>query len=1046
MTTNRRVVILLMIVSFICFSNPSRAQPIDFSNCPTCGTSEISIHAETVNHLQGIRGNNPFRPYSYGLIGKHKYSGNGLILLNPFFGLNWFPIRLEKQHLTGQFISFGISNYGDESDWNIYILPDPPFQQLITEALPYQKDNWYASGDWRQHTDGRFMIEAEVTPDEKRYGNPWFNNQTHSSPLINKKITVYGPFVREEAHGNHPEIHPAEQLWWQEPGNQHIVLLVIDDSNRFKEEGDFSAERVKITPAHPWVMENGQRATMSYAFEVNPAVGGAYIAIQAIDDLEFWKDGNFADASEGTKHVIKYKGNVVLTVQEADATDKFLGIKFRSVCFNEAKGTLQGFVDIETAIGNGDGKEGFVALQINKQDVPLNPKPALFTGDIANTWKNFAPYDEGVSFSDIYRGNMYGNGMVHGIIDFNGNGKSDLFAHKNGSWLVMFDGKGPWVEINSSNIPVSEYRFGDINGDGITDILRNGPDNKIVISYGGRGPWTVLTDGGEQNKNFQLGDFDGNGRADILYTKFKIIGGSGPSAVWRADMYVKYNGTGSFKEINSNFHTNPTDYFNNFRLGNFNDDNITDVFRWHDNKFRVYYGGRGEIKDLATVPAGYRPVDLYFVQNMTFVGKTDIIHIHPTTRQWTVYNGGRPGTLPLTIKHADPNNIVFADLDADLAVEPVALEFVAGETTTPSFPVARKAEIAPSIMTEYVAGSLKPVTIAGKKQLSFSQDLFYYAGRSDRSLPAPMSITSVKDMITAKDLLFAKATTADTASNGYVKIGQVQNIAVGPGKAAAYAINSTAMDQKRLDLPNYGITSNINNYTAQVGEAGNWDSWKVYLNTLAKPGKNLMLQQPPAAPKMIRSISFEVLPFYSIMEDGKISEIEADGVAKELNEIAYGKNVFKRLNMLGVTPFNITYTYELKNLTRGQVMPISNPNSIAKTGKWKNSKVIFNFPASNDLLQFTVKATIKDGFGHTQPKPLEFVFWNQQIETNGTAEQLNTWLNQFLGTQPGFIWVIDHWERVRAGQQNQPQPLQISAAYFAEDKILTVKEVEQIVK
>src|SRR5687768_3776505 len=116
-------------------------------------------------------------------------------------------------------------------------------------------------------------------------------------------------------------------------------------------------------------------------------------------------------------------------------------------------------------------------------------------------------------------------------------------------------------------------------------------------------------------------------------------------------MYVKYNGTGSFKQINNDFHfTDNNDWGRNFRLGNFNADNITDLFRYHDKKFRVYWGGRGDIKDLAVVGSNIKPADLLFVYNFTIGGRTDIIHVDPQSKQWTVFNSGQPGTLPLTIK------------------------------------------------------------------------------------------------------------------------------------------------------------------------------------------------------------------------------------------------------------------------------------------------------------------------------------------------------------------------------------------------------------
>jgi hypothetical protein len=1033
------------------FSYAAISQPVDFSNCPNCEQKDIVLHSETVNKFQGIRGHNPFRPSTYGLIGSHKYSGTGWVVLNPFFGLNWFPIRREKQMLTGTFIEFGVANYGDESDWNIQILPDPPFEELITDALPYQKDNWYASGDWKTSPDGRFLIEAEITPDERRYGNPWFSNETEKSPLLNKKLTVYGPFVREEAHGNHPEIHPAEQIWWREPNDQHIVLLVIDDSNRFDDFGDFNGDRVTLTPPNPWVAEQGQRATLSYAFEINPSSGGAYIAIQAIDDQDFFTGEEFADAGTGTKHTIRYKGNIVLTVQEAEETDKIIGVKFSNVCFNTAKGTLQGFVDISTAIGNGSGREGFVALQFNKQDVGLNARPALFAGDILNTWKNFGPYDDKIAFSQIFKGNTYGTGMVHGILDFNGNGKSDLFAKRGDQWMVLYDGKGSWQELGSSGFPIEALRFGDIDGDKKTDILRDGPNDKIVVSYGGTSPWTVLTDAGEQNQDFRMGDFDGNGRADLLYTKFKVIssGFGGSIKQYRADMYVKFNGTGSWKQINNDFHlTSNTDFAKNFRLGNFNSDKITDVFRFHDNKFRVYWGGRGDIKDLATV-GPIRTEDLLFVDNLTIGGRTDIIHIDPVTKKWTVYNSGQPGTLPLTIKHSDKNIVVFADLDADPAQEPIALEMVTGDPASTNFPMARKVEIQPSTRASYVPGSLKKVINAGKPQLTINHELSYFKGRTtNRSRPPGNgTIMSVKELSTSKDISFRKLDISVTPVEGMKKVAAVENIELNAGKPKMYKVQYEGVESKTIGIPAYGISGVISSYKAVPGGNGNWNAWKAYLSKVAKPGKDLMLQQPLTTPKMISSINVEVAPFYTCVEEDEATFIEMDDVAKELNDIAYGNNAAKRTELFnGNQVFDISWTYELKNMSTGQLLPVNNPSSIAKNGKWKNSNVQYTFPSSTDLLQLTAKATIKDIYGHSQPKPVEFIFWNQQLETDGTPAQLNNWLNQFLGGRPGFVWVKDHWERVRAGQANQPQQLQITLAYLAEDKILTVRELEQVVK
>ena len=276
--------------------------PGDFSNCPDCSAEDISLISEVMTKYQGMKGTNPSAPSSYNLIGKHKFSGTGFSITNSFWGENWYPIRTEKQILTGTFHDFGVANYGDESDWNIHILPDPGFEDFIADAIPYQRDNWYASGDWATTTDGKFLIEAEITPDERRYGNPWFSNRDEKSPLIGKKLSAYGPFVREEAHGNHPEIHPCEQLWWKENDNVHMVLLLVDDSNRFKRRadtilivngqptvrsGDYTARRVTTFAYQPWALETRQEAELSIPFEIDPTKAGLKIEIQALDRPEF---------------------------------------------------------------------------------------------------------------------------------------------------------------------------------------------------------------------------------------------------------------------------------------------------------------------------------------------------------------------------------------------------------------------------------------------------------------------------------------------------------------------------------------------------------------------------------------------------------------------------------------------------------------------------------------------------------------------------------------------------------------------------------------
>jgi hypothetical protein len=1069
---------------------------VDYSNCPDCTADNISLHTETNSKYQGIRGYNPFAPSTYKLIGKHKFSGSGWAISNGMFGENWYPIREEKQMLTGKFHEFGVSNYGDESDWNIHLLPEPGFEDFLADAIPYQRDNWYASGDWRTTPDGKFLIEAEITPDENRYGNPWFNNREKNSPLLNKKLTVYGPFVREEAHGNHPEIHPSEQIWWNEAEGVQMILLVIDDSNRFKRRadtirlnqfvgGDYTARRVTTFAYQPWTQENRQEAEMSIAFEVNPTQNSLHFGLQALDDHQFFNAG-YADVADGNKYTINYKGNPILTVQESSPLDQFVGVSFKDVCFNRSKGTVQGYIVLKTAIGNGDGKEGFVAIRVDKKILGLNPVPTVFAGDIANTWKKMNVYDDQVAFSDIISSDLKGLGFVHGIIDFNGNGKTDLFARVNGRWMILYDGKGRWTEINSSNVSVDELRFGDIDGDKKTDVLRVNANRKVEVSYGGTTQWQVITDAGEQNSFIQVGDFNGDEKTDIVYFKYKLVGGQ----PLRADMHVKYGARGAWKVLNNDYNLRSTDDYKNFRFGNFNGDKITDVFRLVDGKFNVYYNGQGDIKPLYTPPVRYKIEDLLFVDKLMTPGYTDIIYVDPQKR-WTVYYGGREGSLPLTIKYADPVNVRFADIDNDPAVEPIVVDFAESRRSPVDEEIVLQPtiDIKPTMMAKYVPGSVKRTSTNGAELLTIDMAVLQYPGRSKDRLN--QQVPEIQSAIEKKGSKVLQVNVAPGRGNdGQVELGDVREAmrerrrraeadsrrrgtdnddarreasgrpprgetgrpaeeiadrgerpaaanatTLKLGTVVAVPVSGANENQLQVNfksrsapavfpIPVYAITAVVTGLKQQTGAIANWNSWKTFLINTSKPEKRALLETVPALPTKIESLQFELMPLYSAVDEGKVRLVEMNEMSEELNAIAYGDDAGRRAAIFGdPNVFNIEWQYELRNLTTGQIMQVPSPNP--SKGKWNGSKMTISFPESNDLLQLTATASIIDKLGNRSVQPVTFTFFNQQLSMS--EPQVQAWLRA----------VESHPEK---------KMLQTKALFLAEDGTLTPDEVVSILR
>lgn len=1039
----------------------TNAQSIDYSNCQDCSSAEINLFNEVMTKYQGLKGTNPSNPSTYGLIGNHKYSG-AYGLSNFAFGENWYPIRIEKQILSGKFYSFGVTDYGNESDWNIHVLPDSGFEDFIFDAIPYRSSNWYGHDDWGTTRDGKPLIEGEITPNKYRYGNPWFSNIRRESYLIGKQICMYGPFVREEAHGNHPEIHPCEQIWWKEGDDTYMVLLVADASYRFNDIGDYEDRNATTTNYTSWSRSSNQETELSIPFSVKPGQDVLYMSVQAEDNFNFYAGASYTDPAVGNKYSISYKGSTVVTVQEAADIDRYVGVSFRNVCFNKREGRLQGHLILNTAIGNGSEKEGFVALRIDKIRKQSNELPTLMAGDLtifdlpgsgpsggkilSDVWRKHSVYDNQFLISDIVTSDIHGKGIVHGMIDFNGNGKTDLFAIKDNKWMVLYDGEGKWKRLNSSGTPIEHLRFGDVNGDGKTDVLRVG-DSKIFASYGGISQWSEVTDAdGARNANFiKVSDFNGDGITDLTHAKY-FRGGFGPnSQLNEIKIYVKYNCRGAWKELKIIYFTTnladrstPDELYQNFRFGNFNGDKITDVLHYHDNKFEVYWNGVGDPKHMYGV-GNINVNDLLFVDNLISTGYTDIIHFDRNTKQWTMFlHKGKERIKTRAprraLRYEDPSKLRFGNLDQDLTWELFTVDF-AKHPVSPaeiSMNEVQKAKIEPVIMPRYVPGSLKRVQSGGKSSLTIDLDLLYYA-EGEESVP---NIEGIKDQLTLKDLAFENVPLL-LKQSAEPKIGTMRDI---PMQGAAenqlqimLKTRSTPLNLKtrstpfNYELPGYSISGVSHNVVMTTGAEGSWSSWTKFLAVIpAPPGSPdifATLTSPPAPPLQVETVEFELLPFYGGIDEGKVRLIEMGDVPQELNEIAYGEDNARISRIFGESEiFEINWQFELKNLTTNKVIAIPNMNSLISNGRWPKSKITFRFPQETDLLEFKAIATIRDKLGNSTLAPLEFRFSNQQIRLSSPEKQ------------------ITHWMRPLENSVGDFKNLLIKANYLAEDNVLTPEE------
>jgi hypothetical protein len=128
--------------------------------------------------------------------------------------------------------------------------------------------------------------------------------------------------------------------------------------------------------------------------------------------------------------------------------------------------------------------------------------------------------------------------------DFDGDGFQDLFLATGTAWYYSSGGKTEWRFLSAKKETVENLLFGDLDGDGRTDVFtqmvnpetddencKKG-DNAWMVSWGGISPWECINHSQWSLKDFYIGDFVGDGRDDVFFARgdwwFVSDGGRGP--------------------------------------------------------------------------------------------------------------------------------------------------------------------------------------------------------------------------------------------------------------------------------------------------------------------------------------------------------------------------------------------------------------------------------------------------------------------------------------------------------------------------------------
>lgn len=126
------------------------------------------------------------------------------------------------------------------------------------------------------------------------------------------------------------------------------------------------------------------------------------------------------------------------------------------------------------------------------------------------------------------------------VSDFPGDRRDDLFFAGGGSWYVSSGGSASFLEANTSSKGIDELRFGDFDGDGLTDVFAI-ESTVWKVSYGATSGWTPLAASLTGSvDNLFVADFDADGHADI--GKITDIHSSGPGNVTSWTFSISHGG------------------------------------------------------------------------------------------------------------------------------------------------------------------------------------------------------------------------------------------------------------------------------------------------------------------------------------------------------------------------------------------------------------------------------------------------------------------------------------------------------------------------
>jgi hypothetical protein len=262
----------------------------------------------------------------------------------------------------------------EDFDLNVDVLPYADYQYLIKNShkperstIKYMKD--LVDSDHDPCTDPFIKVEAEIDSSDTAKQKLL----TELGARVGKEIAMYGPWIYDVGHCDHPEIHPAEQIWWTDTAEtgyagtvkRYNLNVIADSSKRFwwRHQMDGSNKM------HPWGAPP-ITGVFAVAFEVplNPLTtlqSGKQFKVQ---DVDFYNVKILTDNSSSFD--LKYNGSTLVSFVPGSPV---FTVSYERVGLKPGSPNIvHGLLVIETTVGSVRQKSTTATLHIGQTAVNIN--------------------------------------------------------------------------------------------------------------------------------------------------------------------------------------------------------------------------------------------------------------------------------------------------------------------------------------------------------------------------------------------------------------------------------------------------------------------------------------------------------------------------------------------------------------------------------------------------------------------------------------------------------------------------------------------------